>query len=189
MSTFYIDWNRDTSNDINNEKTAPKNTYLKENVWYAYNSRYVFNYDSSSDDPALTKLTPNVGDSFYLVNGTASSTSTTYTFSSYSLWGTVTEVLNNGDRIKCKRTSDNTEYIFVRMKYDGDLRAWYNSSGNQRVYTQTTDPVELEGFYNENGVVYEGYDFAVSDGTDEATACKITTVTSEKIVISGSEPA
>ncbi len=168
---------------------ATNNTYLYENVWYAYNSRYIFNYHSSSDDPALTKLYPNLGDDFYIVTSIASVGSTTFTIDSYSLWGTVTEILNNGDRIKCKRNSDNTEYIFVRSKYEGDLRAWYNPLGNQRVYTQTIDPVELEGFYNATGIVYGGYDFIVSDGTDESTACAIETVTDEKIVISGSEPA
>lgn len=167
--------------------TFTYNTYLKENVWYAYNSLYVFNCDQLND-PALTKLYPSINDNFYIVSGTTS-TSTTFTFSSYTLWGIVTAISNNGDRITCRRSSDNVEYVFVRAKYDGTLRAWYDSNNDQRVYTQTTTPVELEGFYDENGIVYRGYDIAISDGTYEVTAVKILSVAEDKIVLSGSEKA
>ena len=164
------------------------NTYLKENVWYAYNSLYVFNCDQISD-PSLTKLYPSVNDNVYIFSGTYSSTSTTYTFNSYTLWGVVIAISNNGDRITCRRNSDSSEYVLVRAKYDGTLRAWYNSLGDQRVYTQTTTPEELEGFYDENGTVYRGYDFTVTNGTNYWTSCKITQSTSSKIVINGNEKA
>ena len=163
------------------DSTLDHSVYLKENVWYAYNSRYVFNHTS---DPSLSKLNPSIGDAFYIILSTTSSTSTTYTFSTNcNYWGTVTEVINN-DKIICKRASDNEEYAFVRMKYDGSLRAWYSSSDNQRVYTVDTTPRELEGFYNADGVVYEGYDISVGN----FTAVKISSVVDNvSITLSGSE--
>ena len=154
------------------------NTFLKENVWYAYDSLYVFNY---SNDPSLNKLTPSVGDNFYLVQGTSSTTSTTYTFSSYDLWGTILSISNHGNRIVCKRSSDNEEYTFVRIKHTGNLIAWYSSSDNQRVYTQTIAPVPLEGFYDENGIVYTGYTIGVGG----QTPVSISSVANDKIVLCG----
>lgn len=163
------------------DQTLIHSTYLKENVWYLDSLLYVFD---CLNDPSLTKLTPSVGDNIYLIQGTSSTTSTSYTFNKYFLWGTLLSITNNGNRILCKANQSGNEYIFVRVKYDGNLRAWYSSSDNQRVYTQTTNPVALEGFYNENGIVYQQYDIVVGG----CTGVKISSVTDEKIVLHASDP-
>ena len=127
------------------------NTYLKENVWYAFYLKCVFD---GPFDPSLVKTTPSVGDNVYEVKSTSSTSSTSSTFNGYDLWGTVLSISNNGNRVTCRRNSDNAEYTFVRTKYNGSLKAWYNSTYNRRIYTQTESPEPLEGFYDENGDIY-----------------------------------
>lgn len=83
------------------------NTYLKENVWYAYNSVYDFNC-GQINDPSFTKLYPSVNDNFY-TDPVNESTTTVFDSSYNGYDGSVRS--SNATYIPTTTWSSETGYI------------------------------------------------------------------------------